>query len=211
VTPPWRLAGPYVEACSCEAVCPCRRVGGRGGGRSTYGTCDFALGWTVSEGAVGELDVSGLSVVMAGTYDDDEPGSPWRVALYVDDRADAARHAALEDVFLGRAGGDAMRFAAKIERVYGVHRARVVIDHQRGRRRIEVSGAVEMAERSPVDAGAPVSCGIPGHDHPGEELIASTLRVDAEPLRFAFSGRCGFAADYAYSGPGDEPGRLPSR
>ena len=40
----WSVAGPYFEACSCEAICPCRSTGGRKGGRSTYGVCDFALG-----------------------------------------------------------------------------------------------------------------------------------------------------------------------
>ena len=30
----WQLAGTYLEACNCEAVCPCRRIGGRAGGRS---------------------------------------------------------------------------------------------------------------------------------------------------------------------------------
>ena len=44
----------------------------------------------------------------------------------------------------------------------------------------------------------PVSCGIPGHDHPGEEFIAEALDVDSDPLRFAFSGRCGFATDFDY-------------
>jgi hypothetical protein len=45
-------------------------------------------------------------------------------------------------------------------------------------------------------------CGIPGHDHPGEELITETLAVDAAPLQFAFSGRCGFATDFDYRSTG---------
>jgi hypothetical protein len=194
----WRIAGPYVEACSCEAVCPCRRVGARRGGRSTYGTCDFALGWTVAEGAADDVDLSGLAVVMAGTYDDDEPGSPWRVALYVDQRGDAAQRSALAAIFLGRAGGDVMRFADSILEVHGVHPARIEISHERRRRGIHVSGAVAMTEREPVDLTEPVSCGIPGHDRPGEEIVAEVLEVDSGPLRFAFSGRCGFATDFEY-------------
>jgi hypothetical protein len=30
----------YFEACNCEAVCPCRRLDERLGGRATYETCD---------------------------------------------------------------------------------------------------------------------------------------------------------------------------
>ena len=32
---PWAIAGTYLEACNCEAICPCRRIGGRSGGRSS--------------------------------------------------------------------------------------------------------------------------------------------------------------------------------
>ena len=111
----WRVSGRYFEACSCEAVCPCRRVGGRAGGRSTYGVCDFALGWSIDSGMADHLDLSGFEVVMAGSYDDDEPGSPWRVVLYVDARATAEQQEAMEAIYLGRAGGTTLtNFAAAI-------------------------------------------------------------------------------------------------
>ena len=195
----WRVAGSYVEACSCEAVCPCRDLGSRAGGRSTYGTCDFVLGWSVAEGTADGIPLSGLGVVMAGSYHDDEPGSPWRVALYIDDQAEPVQRAALAAIFLGRGGGDAYRnVGAAIREVHGVHDARIRITHERRRRRIDVSGAIQMTEREPVLTEEPVSCGIPGHDHPGEEFIAEALDVDSDPLRFAFSGRCGFATDFDY-------------
>jgi hypothetical protein len=41
-----------------------------------------------------------------------------------------------------------------------------------------------------------VSCGIPGHEHPGEELVHETLKVDDDPLSFEFRGRFGFAASF---------------
>ena len=28
---PWRISGAYFESCNCEAICPCRMVGGRQG------------------------------------------------------------------------------------------------------------------------------------------------------------------------------------
>ena len=87
----WRLTGRYVEACNCEAICPCRRVGGREGGRAQFQLCQFALAWTVDDGHFGELDMAGLQAVMAGYWDEDEPGVPWRVRLYVDVRADEPR------------------------------------------------------------------------------------------------------------------------
>src|SRR5947209_19818961 len=126
---PWRVAGSYFEACSCEAVCPCRQEGGRPGGRSTYGVCDFALSWRILDGRAAGTDLSGLEVVMAGSYSDDEAGSPWRLALYVDERAAAEQLAALSAIFLGRAGGTVFRnFANATGEVHAVRAARRALD-----------------------------------------------------------------------------------
>jgi hypothetical protein len=46
----WRLAGSYLEVCNCEAICPCRRIDGVKGGRSTYGECTGALSWHIDDG-----------------------------------------------------------------------------------------------------------------------------------------------------------------
>ena len=52
-----------------------------------------------------------------------------------------------------------------------------------------------------VDWGgqAGLNRGIPGLDRPGQEVIASTFRVDDAPLSWELHGRCGFATDFAYS------------
>ena len=46
----WRIAGSYYETCNCEAVCPCRRLNGHPGGRSTLGICCGLLSWSIKEG-----------------------------------------------------------------------------------------------------------------------------------------------------------------
>ena len=101
----YSVSGSYFESCNCDAICPCRMTNGAVGGRSTYGTCFGAMAWQVEDGRVGELDVSGLAVALLLRYDDDEPGSPWTIALHVDAAGDEPQRAALTDVFLGRFGG----------------------------------------------------------------------------------------------------------
>src|SRR4051812_23663671 len=95
---PWSISGTYLEACNCEAICPCRRIGGRAGGRSTFGVCMGALSWQISEGSAGELDLAGCRVVLVCRYDDDKPGSPWDFVLFLDDRADERQRAALTEI-----------------------------------------------------------------------------------------------------------------
>src|SRR4051812_45478724 len=98
---PWAISGTYLEACNCDAICPCRRIGGRTGGRSTHGLCMGALSWVVRDGHAGDVDLSGLAAVLASRYDDDEPGSPWTYVLFVDERGDDAQREALAGIFTG--------------------------------------------------------------------------------------------------------------
>lgn len=196
----WRAAGRYVEACNCEAVCPCRSVGGRPGGRAQFQLCQFAIAWTVDEGRFGDVELGGLQAVMAGFWDEDKPGPNWKVQLYVDGHANAAQRQALAEIFLGRAGGTPARnYAVAISEVYGVTPADIEISHEARSQRIRAGDAVLVAAREPFQTEAAVTCGVPGHDRPGNELVHDTLRVSDGALDFEFHGRCGFASTFDYS------------
>jgi hypothetical protein len=193
----WRATGSYFEVCNCDAPCPCRRIGGRPGGAFPYETCDFALSWRIGEGHFGATLLNDLSVAMAGRWDDAKP--PWHVVLYVDERASAEQHDALRGIFLGRAGGTAANnYASAIGEVYAVRPARIELDHTRGHERLRIGRFVDAATASPLALAEPISCGIPGHDHPGQELVASHLKVDDGALQWVLEGRCGFATDFDY-------------
>jgi hypothetical protein len=201
---PWSVSGSYYEVYNCEAICPCRRHGTRKGGHSTYSTCDFALSWRILEGHAGSVDLVDLSVVLAGSYCDDEPGAPWRVVLYVDEKGRPEQRQALTDIFLGRAGGTTLRnFADAIGEVYAVRQAQIELQHVPDQESILVERYVTAKTARPVSSNAPVSCGIPGHDHPGKEIIAETFQVNDGALHWSISGRCGFATSFAYSS--DQP------
>src|SRR5436305_1235848 len=80
----WRIRGTYFESCNCDAICPCRRIDGAPGGRSTHGVCLGVLSWLIEDGNADGTDLSGMPVALASRYSDDEPGSPWTWILYVD-------------------------------------------------------------------------------------------------------------------------------
>ena len=196
----WRVTGSYFEACNCEAICPCRRQGGQKlTTGSTYGVCDFALSWRITEGRSGDIVLSGLSVVLAGSYRDDEAGKPWRVCLYLDERADPTQREALAQIFLGRSAGTAKRnFAAAIGEVYAIRPAKIELEHTPRRGFIRASDYVLVRATTVVPSDLAVSCGIPGHDHPGDEVLADVMKVDDGPLHWDVSARCGFATDFDY-------------
>ena len=197
----WHLSGTYLESCNCEAICPCRRIGGRQGGRSTYGICLGALCWAIDSGQAGDLDLSGLNVVLATQYDDDEEGSPWRFFLYLDERGDERQREALEAIFLGRLGGtpgEQFPWAFKPSQVLGVRAVSIELDHTPGRGWFRAGDAVSVRIREPVADQEPTTCIIPGHHQPGRELYAERIAVDDAPLEFEFEGNCAYEAAFAY-------------
>jgi hypothetical protein len=56
----WRIRRTHFESCNCDAICPCRRIDGLPGGRSTHGVCLGVLPWLIEEGAADGTDLSGI-------------------------------------------------------------------------------------------------------------------------------------------------------
>lgn len=198
----WQLSGSYLEVCNCDAICPCRRIDGVQGGRSTYGECTGALSWHIAAGAVDGLDMSGLNVVLAVWYSDDEAGSPWSWVLYVDERADEPRRAALESVFTGRLGGTPLSqfpWAFKPSHLLAVVPCRIDVDHTPGRGWFRAGSNVTVRIAQPYDTQSPVTCVIPGHHRTGREVVADELEVHDDHFDFSYSGRCGYETTFEYS------------
>jgi hypothetical protein len=199
----WRLEGTYLESCNCDAVCPCRRINGVTGGRSTHGICEGALSWHIAAGAAGGVPLDGLNVALACRYSDDEPGSPWSFLLFLDERADPAQREALAAIWTGRLGGSALDhfpWAWKESRLLGVRPARIELDHTPRRQWFRVGDSIRVRISGPVAGDATVTCVIPGHDRRGEELVAAELGVSDELLGFEYRGNCAYAADFTYAG-----------
>jgi hypothetical protein len=206
---PWRIRGTYLESCNCDAICPCRKINGIPGGRSTHGICLGALSWQIEEGNAGDVDLGGFRVVLATRYSDDEPGSPWTFVVYLDDRAGEKQRAALEAIFTGQVEGSQIEhfpWAWKASNLVAVRPRRVEIDHTPGQGWFRAGGEVTVRISGPYQGSETVTCVIPGHEQTGREVIAEELRVDAEaPLDFEFRGVCGYEGVFDYR-DGDRDG-----
>jgi hypothetical protein len=197
----WRVAGTYLESCNCDAICPCRRINGVPGGRSTHGVCEGALSWQIVDGRAGEVDLAGLAVAMATSYSDDEEGSPWSFVLYLDERAGPKQQQALEEIWTGRVAGEQVEhfpWAWKASNLLGVQPAQIEVGHTPRRQWFRVKDAITVRISGPYAGDETVSCVIPGHEQPGEEVVAQELRVTDDRLHFEYAGVCGFASDFDY-------------
>ena len=199
----WRIQGSYFESCNCEAICPCRTIDGRRGGRSTHGECLGVLSWVIDQGSADAIALDGLAVGMAIRYHDDEPGSPWSYVLYLDERALPDQRDALEGIYTGRFGGDALRhfpWAWKESRLLAVRSVEMEVSHEPRRQWLRVRDHVTVRIRDAWSGPETVSCVIPGHEQRGEELIADELRVADGSLRFELHGNCGYSSEFDYAG-----------
>jgi len=199
----WRIRGTYFESCNCEAICPCRRTNGVPGGRSTHGICMGVLSWLIEEGAADGVDLAGQPVALAVRYSDDEPGSPWSWIMYLDEQADDLQQAALEAIYTGRLGGDALAhfpWAWKESKRIAVRLVDVEVSHVARRQWLRVRDRVSVRIRGAYAGDDVVTCVIPGHEQPGEELVADELRVDDEELALRYTGVCGYGSRFDYQG-----------
>jgi len=199
----WHIRGTYVESCNCDAICPCRKIDGVPGGRSTHGECRGVLSWLIEDGAADGTDLSGLPVALAIRYSDDEPGSPWTWILYLDAGATDDQREALEQIFTGALGGDAERhfpWSWKASELVAVRPVEIEVDHTRRRQRLRIKDHISLRIRDRYPGPETVTCVIPGHDRTGEELIADTLIVEDGPLAFSYTGVCGYGTTFDYAG-----------
>ena len=188
----YRIAGTYLEACNCDAICPCRRVDGVPGGRSTHGICFGALSWRVDEGEADDVDLAGTGAVMTYAYDDDVAGSPWTFVLHVDGPA------VLGEILLGRHGGkhvETLPWVRKPSFPVEVREARIAF----GDGTVGVGEAVRLRATTPFPTDSTVSCIVPGHDRPGTELVNDEVVVDDGGFDFELRGTCAFTRGFDYT------------
>jgi hypothetical protein len=198
----WRISGSYFESCNCEPICPCRKIDGAPGGRSTHGECLGLLSWLIEEGNADGVDLDGLPVAMATRYSDDEEGSPWSWILYLDASSSGDQREALEAIYTGTLGGDSethFPWAWKASELIAVRPVEIDVEHTRRRQFLRIRDRVSVRIRDRYDGPETVTCVIPGHDREGEELVADELVVQDGPLGFSYRGVCGYASTFEYA------------
>jgi hypothetical protein len=154
--PAWKIAGSYFEACNCEVACPCVFTS-----PPTSGECTLLVAWHIEAGRFGDLELDGLNAVLAVHAPGHMLQVKWRVALYVDGRANQSQRDALTQIFSGQAGGHLAGVVPLIGEVLGV-KAVPIEYRSEGRQRSLRLGDIGDAEIE----------GLPGQ-HGAEVTIAN--------------------------------------
>jgi hypothetical protein len=197
----WSVEGTYIEACNCEAACPCIFLS-----PPTEGECKALVGWHIDKGRHGDAVLDGLNAALIAFAPGNMKDGQWKVALYLDNRGDEKQKAALQGIFSGADGGHIANLGPLIGEVLGARPAKISFSEGANRQfRFEVDGAAST-EIAPIQGQGGGTTEIKGHPlaiSPGQPMTvsrASRLKIDDLGIKCDVGGRNGFFAPFAYQG-----------
>jgi len=130
----WKLDGTYFETCNCEATCPCIFLS-----PPAEGECKVIVSWHIDKGRFGEIQLDDLNVAMFVHSPGNMVEGNWKVALYLDSRADQRQQEGLTRIFSGQAGGHPADLAPLIDQVLGVKTCTIEYEAQGKKRKIRIA------------------------------------------------------------------------
>jgi hypothetical protein len=140
----YQLEGSSLEACTCEASCPCWA------GYEPNEGCDTVLSWHIASGTIEGVDVSGRAVaVVAGVPCSALPQGAASATLYVDDEATPQQEEALLNAWTGRLGGPVADLARLFGEVNGAERAPITFSAGGGKGMLAIGREIK-ADTAPL-------------------------------------------------------------
>jgi hypothetical protein len=200
----WKLAGEYFENCSCDILCPC--ITSSLQGPADYERCQVPLICKISEGSFDDVSLDGLAFIMVVDSPQVMADGGWRVALYLDERADERQQQALQTILSGEQGGPPEMLAPLIGEMLGLKLVPIHYESDGKRYRVEVPGIMEFEVEGITSPGSDEVMEITGTVHPmGSNLpIAKGVKgVYNDPeygLAFDNTGKNGHFRQFAWQG-----------
>lgn len=141
----YRVRAESVEACSCAHGCNCQF-----GGTPNEGYCDFVIGYEVTDGHVGDVNLDGVRAVVLAKYPNAIHQGHGDVVLFIDEQATPEQTTALATVFSGQLGGMPWEaIAGTIEHFEGPVRAHIDMSIHGQDAHVRIGDAVDV-ETTPL-------------------------------------------------------------
>jgi len=193
------VRGLYVQACNCEAACPCIFLSA-----PSAGYCTGLQGWHVDTGNFEGTALDGLNVVLADYIPGHILKGNFKARLYVDQRANTAQRAALDAIFTGKAGGQLAGLRNLISEELPPKAVQMEFVTEGKRRRMLLSGLGEIDVAALQGAGgadvmvrdAPIS---PDPKYPVTIAKSTRLSLHDEGFNIDLSDKNGFLSHFWYA------------
>ena len=140
---PWSASGEYMEACSCDFLCPC--IPKNSTTPATHDFCKVALAFEISKGTYGDTDMAGVRFLMVAQSKAIMSHGEWIGGLIIDNSASDEQVAAVAAIAGAEGNGPLSKFAPLISDFRGVERADVKFDKTDKGCNVVVDGMVDQS------------------------------------------------------------------
>jgi hypothetical protein len=150
----WSIAGEYMEACSCNFVCPC--IVSNATGKATEDFCTFAMTYRVDSGRFASTNLAGVTFALIAKSKAVMSAGEWIMGVVVDDRASDEQTAAIGEIASGAAGGPMAAFAPLVAEFRGIERHPIRFEIDGLNRSVKIGKVLEETIEgvpSPVASG----------------------------------------------------------
>ena len=199
----WSVKGNYFESCNCDLVCPCIFLE-----PPTEGFCEAQVGWSIDEGHLDGVDLSGRKVGVwlhapcEGENKNLTDGG-WSLALYVDEGASDEQFNAICELWSGNHGGHLAVIASLVGEVMSAEKAPITIEDTAEKKVLKIGdvGHEELAAVVGMDGGAVKVSNMalavaPPYDIQVFKSVKNTYTGNGK--NFSQTGKVGLASPFAY-------------
>jgi len=165
------------------------------------------LTWHIDHGQFGEVNLDGFNTALAAYSPGHMLQTKWKVALYVDERANQDQRDALAQIFSGQAGGHLANLGPLIGEVLGVKAVPIEYRSEGKRRSMRMGDFAESEiEGLPGQDGGDVTIAshpfapVPGF--PAVVAKSKQMNFSDYGLKWEVSSKNGFFSRFAYQSGG---------
>lgn len=138
----WAIRGEYMEACSCDFLCPC--IARNATTPATHEFCKFALTFGIEDGHYGPVQLAGVRFVFVAQSPAIMSQGGWVGGVVVDAAASAEQADAVAAIASGTAGGPMATFAPMLAEFRGVERHPIAFAKEGAGARVTIDGVLDQ-------------------------------------------------------------------
>jgi hypothetical protein len=191
--PAWKLAGQYYETCSCDFVCPCILT--QMTARPSKGSCTFAMGFKIEDGAFGEVPLAGLGFLLVGFTPAEMGKGNWSAGVMVDDKASTEQRDAIVAIASGAAGGPMAALSGMITKFLGVESVPITFGREGVKWSVNASTRVRMAAEPAMgvdpNTTEPLQLANTGHPANSRFSLAHALQSHVDAFGLSWNDTSG--------------------
>jgi hypothetical protein len=173
----WAAKGRYMEACSCDFLCPC--IPRNATTPATYDFCKVALTFAIESGHYGAVPLDGVRFVFFAQSKAIMTHGDWIGGLVVDSSASDAQTEAVAAIASGAASGPLALFASLLGDFRGVERHPIDLTHDGKTVSVRIDGLLDQSVVGVESVTVPGECvAIDNTFHPANRRLnlATALR-----------------------------------